>query len=77
MEFHALDLIMYIIFSIIIWVAFLPDDFKEELGCIGGIMIMMVYTIVYLILFAVWPNWNWIDIFSSIFSFSKSINITL
>lgn len=70
MEFHMLDLIMYIIIGIIIWIC-LPSDFKEELGILVGWAIMLIYTVVYLILFSAYPNWDWIDLFG----FIKNIEI--
>lgn len=75
MEFHMLDLIMYLVIGIIIWFVFLPNDFKEELGALIGITIMLVYSILYLVLFAIIPNWNWVDIFAHVLDFSSGINL--
>ena len=65
---HILDLIMYIILIPIIWklIEVMTDgEFTQELGAIGGFLIMVVFTIIYVILF--WfCDFNWIDIFHSI-----------
>lgn len=64
MDFHILDLIMYIIIGVIIWLI-QPDEHIEEVGCVIGVGILFIYTIIYLIIFAVFDV-NWIDIFDSI-----------
>jgi len=46
---HILDLIIYIIFCIILW-ACLSDDFKQELGTFIGIIIMLVFSIIYIVI---------------------------
>jgi ABC-type polysaccharide/polyol phosphate export permease len=63
MGFHALDFIMYFIIGLIIWLC-LPNDAKEELGLLMGMTIMLIFTIVYLMLFGIYPNWDWIDLLS-------------
>jgi hypothetical protein len=65
---------MYLIIGIIIWVC-LPNDFKEELGCLIGMTIMLCYSVLYLVLFAITPNWDWVDIFGSLVNFSSGINL--
>lgn len=62
---HTLDLIIYIVLCIIIW-AFLPDDFKMEIGVLMGLCIMLVFSIIYLVLFVIYPDFNWIDIFKGL-----------
>lgn len=52
---HILDLIMYFVIGWII------EKIYGEEG-LGGIFVMMIYTIVYIILFAIWPDWNWADL---------------
>ena len=60
MDFHILDFILYIMIGVIIWLI-QPDEDLEEVGCV----ILFIYTIIYLIIFAVFDV-NWIDIFNSI-----------
>ena len=52
MTIEILDWIIYIILSIIIWYKILPDDLTEELGTIGGIFIMAIFTIIYIVIFS-------------------------
>lgn len=64
---HFLDLIMYFVCYGFIW--FLLDLFSggeltNELGGFIGLLIMFIYTIIYIILF-VFVDYNWIDIFHS------------
>lgn len=64
---HVLDLIMYIPLALLLWVLMdkLSDgDYTKELGILRGWGIMIRFTIVYFILFVIWPDWNWIDIFT-------------
>lgn len=61
---HVLDFLMYIVFLYII-IKLLGDEYTQELGGIVGIIVIILYTIIYLILF-VWVDYNWIDIFKSI-----------
>ncbi len=61
---HFLDLIMWIVIGLII--GFLLDVISEgewthELGALVGMFVLIVYSIIYLILFAFWPDWNWVD----------------
>jgi hypothetical protein len=44
----------------------MPNDFKEEMGLLIGGPILLVASIVYIVLFAYYPNWNWSEIFGSI-----------
>lgn len=61
---HILDLVMYfILLACINWL--LPREFKEESGAGIGILIMLIYTFAYIILFWVGP-FNMIDIFSDL-----------
>lgn len=65
---HILDLIMYFVTCGIIW--FLLDkmsdsEYTEELGALVGWFTLFVYTILYTMVFCIWPDLNWIDIFRS------------
>lgn len=77
MDFHTLDLIMYILLSLLIWYVILPKDWTTELGTLIGWFIMLIFTILYLILFAIYPDWNWGDIFNGFGVFSTKINFKL
>ena len=73
---HVLDLIMYFPIMGIIWLLIdkiSEGEFTNELGTFVGIIIMMICTLLYIILFAVWPDWNWIDIFKGIETFKLNI----
>jgi hypothetical protein len=57
---------MWILLSIILW--FIIDklfngEFTHELGTIAGLFILFMFTIAYIMIFAVYPDYNWIDIF--------------
>ena len=65
---HILDLIIYLISIPILWKiidVMSNGEFVEELGTLVGYLIVIAYTIIYVILF-VWVDYNWIDIFHSI-----------
>jgi hypothetical protein len=61
---HILDFIMYFILLVILWrvmAVISGNQLTSELGgCLGSI-IVLIYTIVYIILFAFYPDWNWVD----------------
>ena len=57
--FHYLDLIMYIIGLVIIGVI---DNESDSFG-LRGTFLFLIYTIVYLLIFAVYDV-NWVDIFN-------------
>jgi len=62
---HILDLIMYVVLSILLWIAIdklFNGEFTNELGAIAGFFIMAIFTIIYVILFAFYPDWNWVDL---------------
>jgi hypothetical protein len=63
---HILDLIMYFVLTSIIWYILEKvsnGEFTEEMGgAFIGLPIMVLYTIIYIILFA-WIDYNWIDIY--------------
>lgn len=64
---HILDFIMYFVTAGILM--FLVDklsggEFTNELGGLIGLFILIVFTIVYIILFCFYPDWNWVDIFN-------------
>lgn len=65
---HILDLIMYLALVPIIWKlieVMSNGEFTYEMGAIAGILIVAVFTVIYVILF--WfCDYNWIDIFHSI-----------
>jgi len=63
MEINILDLIFYVVFGIINWVC-LPSEFKFEFGMLVGWAIMILYTLLYLIIFAVFDI-NVIDLLPS------------
>jgi len=50
MTIEILDWIMYVILVLIIWYKILPEDLTEELG-IGGMFIVIIFTIIYAITF--------------------------
>lgn len=60
---HFLDLIMYFVCALVLWKILeliSGRQFTEELG--GGLIgtpIMVLFTIIYVILFAFKPDWNW------------------
>lgn len=56
---------MYFVTASILWMLihlFSGGEFTEELGCLVGGFIEIIYLIIYIILF-VWIDYNWIDIF--------------
>lgn len=66
---HVLDFVMWFPLMCILWYfidKISNSQWTEELGSLIGGTICIVVTIVYIILFAVYPDWNWIDIFSGI-----------
>lgn len=77
MNLHILDFIMYIVCVILIWRVFLPEDYKEELGVLVGCFALAVFTIIYLILFCIYPNWNWIDLFRGLGNYFTTIKLSL
>ena len=75
---HLLDFFFYPFLVVILW--FLIDKFSggeltRELGSLGGILIVIIFTILYIVLFAIYPDWNWIDILNNLNN--KNIHITL
>lgn len=67
---HVLDLIMYIVTCGVIW--FLMDklsggNMTQEMGGLFGMLIMVLYSIAYLIVFCIYPDLNWIDIFNGVY----------
>lgn len=74
---HVLDFLMWIVLSIALW--FIIDklsdgEFTHELGAIGGCFIIIAFSILYLIVFAFYPNWNWVDIFKFLKDYSYNID---
>ena len=63
---HLLDLIMYFVTCGILWgimAAISGKQLTEELGgALVGMPVMFIYTVLYIIAFAFWPDWNWADI---------------
>lgn len=75
---HLLDFFFYPFLVMILW--FLIDKFSggeltQELGSLGGILIVIIFTILYIVLFAIYPDWNWIDILNNLNN--QNIHITL
>lgn len=63
---HILDLLMYIV-GLLLIIIILPKDFKEEIGGIVGMIIVLIYTIVYAVLF-VFMDYNMIEVIPYIYS---------
>ena len=66
MELHLLDLVMYIVLTIVLWYAldlFSGGELTEGLEGLVGIFIMIIFTIIYIVMF-VFCDWNWSDIFA-------------
>lgn len=62
---HILDFIVYVISLIALWKGldyFSDGSLTNDIGGFVGIFIVLIYTIVYIILFGVYPDWNWIDL---------------
>jgi hypothetical protein len=51
MTIEILDWIIYVILVLIIWYKIIPEDLTEELGAIGGMFIIIIFTIIYTITF--------------------------
>jgi len=65
MTIELLDWVMWIVIGLIMWFCF-PEDWKEEMGCLLGGTIELLYTIIYASIF--W-FYSWADdIFPTIFS---------
>ena len=63
---HLLDLIMYFFIAWLLWrfIDYLSDgEWTNELGTLIGLSIFIVYSIVYIVLFAFWPDLNWVDFY--------------
>ena len=69
---HILDFIMYWVIAFIIWkimAVISGRQFTEELGgALVGIPAMILYTIIYIVIFCIWPDLNWIDIFKGVYN---------
>ena len=63
---HILDFIMYFVCAFILWKILeliSNKNLTEEIGSLYGMLIMIIFTIVYIGMFA-WPGEvDWIDIF--------------
>jgi len=73
---HILDFIMFFPCILLLWWILdkvFDGDFTEELGGLIGLFILFIFTIVYVIVFAIYPDWNWVDIFNG----TLTINIKL
>lgn len=68
---HILDLIMYIVFIIIIG-KILGEEYTTELGGVVGLFVFLVFTVLYVIFF-VWIDHNWIDIFRWIYDLGVTL----
>lgn len=65
---HILDLIMFFPLSLILWWIIdktSDSEFTEELGCLVGLAIELVFLSIYIIVFGVFDV-NWIDIFNGV-----------
>lgn len=61
---HFLDLIMYFVCAGLLWWILgiiSGGDLTEEIGSIVGMFIMLIFTVTYIVLFALVPDWNWVD----------------
>lgn len=64
---HVLDLIMYFVIAIAIWNIMdilWKGEITEELGGVVGVLVIVVYTIIYIYMFWI-GNHNWVDIFNN------------
>jgi hypothetical protein len=66
MTIEVVDWLMWVILCIIIWKVILPEDLTEELGAIGGMTIVIAFTIVHAIVFYFFSWYD--DILYPIFS---------
>lgn len=66
---HLLDFFMYFPCLALLW-KFMDllsgGQITEELGALVGVFVCILFTIGYIIAFAFYPDWNWIDIFADI-----------
>lgn len=70
MEIHWLDILIYFIGLVIIYLC-LPEEYKFEMGIIVGFIIMLIYSVIYFIIFGL-CGVNVIDIWNSL-----EMNITV
>ena len=66
MTLHFLDFIMYIVLVVILWYVldFISGgDFTHEIGGLVGMMVIIAFTIIYVIMF-VFCGYDWTDIFA-------------
>ncbi|MCK9446767.1 hypothetical protein M0Q50_07910 [bacterium] len=68
MDFHALDLITWLVICILLHI-FAPEEHKEEMGILVYVFVVFIFTAIWVILF-VFCGYNVADLFNSI-----SINI--
>lgn len=75
---HILDFIMYIVLAIALWyiLDLISDsEYTEEMGCLIGGGIELIFTIIYIVLFCFSPDLNWSDIFQNLFHADWHLNI--
>ena len=51
MTIEILDWIIYVALILIIWYKILPDDCTQEIGTLIGIVVVIIFTIIYAITF--------------------------
>jgi len=72
---HILDFLMYWVLLAIIWGGlhfFSGGNLTEELGGLVGLRIVYIFTIIYIVIFCVFPDLNWIDIFRGTYNVNFS-----
>jgi len=65
---HVLDFFMYFPCLVIFWYLLKwgsNGEFTEEIGALVGWFLCFLFTIIYIIVFVIYPDWNWIDIFTT------------
>lgn len=73
---HILDLIMYFAIAGFIWLFmhFVFDgEFTTEIGALVWYVVLIFYSIIYGIVFCLYPDLNWIDIFDGNYSLNLSV----
>lgn len=69
---HILDFVLYFPLLMLVWKIIdktSDGELTKELGILWGVILCLLFTILYIFLFAVYPDWNWIDIFNPLKNF--------
>lgn len=74
MQLHLLDFVMYFVVMYLIYCV-TDDEHKKEFGIIALFIILLIATIIYLIIFAVYPDLNWVDILRPIYNSLNELKI--